>query len=86
VRTCFEIFGRLGARPSDVVLGTMNAGHPGGVLPLKDRALETFHSSSLPDNVYVADATLLPASLGNPPIFTIMAMAKRVSSACKKML
>jgi choline dehydrogenase-like flavoprotein len=85
VRTCFEIFGRLGARPSDVVLGTMNAGHPGGMLPLKDRELETFHSSNLPDNVYVADATLLPASLGNPPIFTIMAMAKRVSSACKEM-
>jgi choline dehydrogenase-like flavoprotein len=37
------------------------------------------HSSKLPDNLYVADASLFPESLGNPPILTIMAMAKRVA-------
>ncbi|HET6814855.1 MAG TPA: GMC oxidoreductase [Actinomycetota bacterium] len=30
------------------------------------------------DNVYVADASLFPESLGNPPILTIVAMAKRI--------
>jgi GMC oxidoreductase len=29
-------------------------------------------------NVYVADASLFPESLGNPPILTIVAMAKRI--------
>jgi choline dehydrogenase-like flavoprotein len=32
-------------------------------------------------NLYVADATLIPHSLGNPPILTIVALAKRVSRA-----
>ena len=41
------------------------------------------HSERLPENLYVADATLLPKSLGNPPILTIIAMAKRVSKICK---
>jgi choline dehydrogenase-like flavoprotein len=57
----------------------MNAGHPGGMLPLTAQEALTMHNSRLPDNVYVADATLFPDSLGNPPILTIMAMAKRVA-------
>jgi hypothetical protein len=84
VKTCFDIFGRLGANASDIFLGTLNAGHPGGMLPLKDHETVSFHSSKLPDNLYVADSTLIPVSLGNPPIFTIMAMAKRVSRMCKE--
>ena len=37
------------------------------------------HHDVLPDNLYVADASLLPRSMGNPPILTIMALAKRVA-------
>jgi choline dehydrogenase-like flavoprotein len=60
-----------------IVLGTMNAGHPGGMLPLTTaQEVETFHHARLPENLYVADATLFPRSLGNPPFLTIMAMAK----------
>ena len=85
VKICFDIFGRLGANASDIFLGTLNAGHPGGMLPLSDQATSTFHSSRLPDNVFVADSTLIPVSLGNPPMFTIMAIAKRVSKVCAEM-
>lgn len=60
-------------------MGTLNAGHPGGMLPLTNREADTFHYAELPENLYVADATLFPRSLGNPPILIIMAMAKRVS-------
>jgi choline dehydrogenase-like flavoprotein len=66
-------------------LGTINAGHPGGMLPLGPQEAETFHHSRLPANLYVADATLFPTSLGNPPILTIMAMAKRVSKLCSQL-
>jgi choline dehydrogenase-like flavoprotein len=31
--------------------------------------------------MYVADATLFPRSLGNPPILTIPALARRVARA-----
>jgi choline dehydrogenase-like flavoprotein len=79
VELCREILGRHGIRREDVFLGTINAGHPGGMLPLTRQEAETFHNPRLPENLYIADATLLPESLGNPPILTIMAMSKRVS-------
>lgn len=41
---------------------------------------DTLHSSLLPENLYIADATLLPKAMGNPPILTIMALAKRIAS------
>jgi choline dehydrogenase-like flavoprotein len=83
VDLCTEILGRLGVRQEDIFLGTINAGHPGGMLPLTDQEATTFHSPRLPQNLYVADASLFPSSLGNPPILTIMALAKRVSRAAK---
>jgi choline dehydrogenase-like flavoprotein len=82
VHECREIFSRLGIREEQTILGTINAGHPGGMLPLTQEDSVTFHSHRLPENLYVADATLFPSSLGNPPILTIMAMAKRISKIC----
>ncbi|MEL7566109.1 MAG: FAD-dependent oxidoreductase [Dehalobacterium sp.] len=75
---CREILSRYGIKKDDIFLGTINAGHPGGMLPLTRHEAETFHNSKLPENLYIADGTILPQSLGNPPILTIMAMAKRV--------
>jgi len=82
VALCREILRRFAGREQPIFLGTVNAGHPGGTLPLTEREAATFHDPRLPGNVYVADASLLPGSLGNPPILTIMAMAKRVSRVC----
>ncbi len=82
VEICAEIHSRLGIKKDSVFLGTINAGHPGGMLPLTKEEALTFHNPRLPENLYVADATLFPGSLGNPPIFTIMAMAKRVCKLC----
>jgi hypothetical protein len=80
VRLCTTIFARLGIQEDATVLGTLNAGHPGGMLPLTLDSAQSFHDARLPDNVYVADASLLPRALGNPPILTIVAMAKRIGS------
>ena len=78
VEICTEILYRFGIGKESTFLGTINAGHPGGMLPLTANEAESFHNPKLPGNLYVADATLFPESLGNPAILTIMAMAKRV--------
>jgi len=84
VDLCNEIFRKLGIKKQDLFLGTLNAGHPGGMFPLTEKEAETFHHSALPENLYIADATLIPKSLGNPPILTIIAIAKRVSNLIKQ--
>jgi choline dehydrogenase-like flavoprotein len=80
--TCRKILKRLGARDDGIFVGTLNAGHPGGMLPLTEKEAAGFHHECLPGNVYVADASLFPRSLGNPPILTIIAMAKRIGTKC----
>jgi choline dehydrogenase-like flavoprotein len=83
VDLCSKILIKLGVKEKDIFLGTVNAGHPGGMFPLTEKEAATFHNSKLPENVYVADASLLPRSLGNPPILTIIALAKRVCAVIK---
>jgi choline dehydrogenase-like flavoprotein len=80
---CKEILRRFGAGDEDMFLGTVIGGHPGGMLPLTEKEATSFHSDRLPENLYVADASLLPKSLGGPPILTIIAMAKRISKICQ---
>ncbi len=79
VAECREILTRLGVPEEEQFLGTLNAGHPGGMLPLTAAESETLHNPKLPENLYVADASILPGSMGNPPILTIMALAKRIA-------
>jgi choline dehydrogenase-like flavoprotein len=78
---CRGILADFGVDPAAIFTGTLNAGHPGGMLPLTAAEARNLHSSRLPDNLYVADATLFPSSLGNPPILTILALARRVARA-----
>lgn len=82
--TCAEIFQRAGVGKERLFFGTVNAGHPGGMLPLNAAQARTFHDPRLPENLFVADASLFPASLGNPPILTIMALAKRIAKICRR--
>jgi choline dehydrogenase-like flavoprotein len=82
--TCAEMFQRAGADKGRLFFGTVNAGHPGGMLPLTAAQARTFHDPRLPENLFVADASLFPASLGNPPILTIMALAKRIAKICRR--
>jgi len=80
-RLAEDVLARLGVPKGRTFLGTLNAGHPGGMLPLTAREAETLRNPRLPANAYVVDATLLPRSLGNPPSLTIMALARKVSRA-----
>lgn len=79
VDDCREILIQMGAKKEDIILGTLNAGHPGGMLPLTPAEASTLHSPLLPENLYVCDASILPQSLGLPPMLTIMALAKRIA-------
>lgn len=74
-----EILVRMGVPENKQFLGTLNAGHPGGMLPLTEKEKDTLHNPALPDNLYVADATILPKAMGNPPILTIMALARKIA-------
>jgi choline dehydrogenase-like flavoprotein len=80
---CIEVLARLGVPRGDVFFGSLNAGHPGGTLPLTGGEREALRDDRLPDGLYVADASLLPRSLGKPPSLTIMALALRVARAAK---
>lgn len=82
VNCCTEIFHRLGKKDADIFFGTLNAGHPGGMVPLTEKDVRTLHPGYLPANLYISDASLFPDSLGNPPILTIAAMAKRIGKLC----
>jgi ferredoxin len=81
---CRRILADFGVDPKSVFLGTLNAGHPGGMLPLTSADAETLHPGRLPANMYVADASLFPRSLGNPPILTILALATRVARVARE--
>lgn len=79
VDLCTEIFGRMGIPAGELFQGTLNAGHPGGMVPLSAAESVTLHHDRLPGNVYIADASLFPAALGRPPILTIIALARKVA-------
>ena len=84
VQVCRKILVNLGVSEDSLVLGTVNAGHPGGMLPLTRREAASLHPERLPENLYVSDASLLPRSLGNPPILTVMALAKAIGKMIKE--
>jgi choline dehydrogenase-like flavoprotein len=79
VEVCIGVLEHFGVPRRDVFFGSLNAGHPGGTVPLTGDERESLHADRLPPNLYVADASLLPHSLGKPPILTIMALARRVA-------
>ncbi len=74
-----EMFARLGVRRPELFMGLLNAGHPGGMLPLTPADAATLHPAGLPPNLWVADASLFPQSPAGPPILTIMALALAVA-------
>jgi len=82
VESCRTILTRAGVRESSLMLGTIHGGHPGGTVPLAAGEAATLHPSWLPRNLYVADASLLPHSLGGPPILLVAALARKVARAC----
>ncbi|MHC1610650.1 MAG: FAD-dependent oxidoreductase [Candidatus Methanospirareceae archaeon] len=72
-----SILEEAGVEPSTFVSTPLRGAHPGGTARIGiavDKDLETEVSG-----LYVADASVLPAAPGAPPILTIVALAKYVS-------
>lgn len=72
-----SILEEAGAKPLSFVSTPLRGAHPGGTAKIGvsvDKNLETEISG-----LYVADASVLPAAPGAPPILTIVALAKYVS-------
>jgi len=59
--------------------GMLNGGHLGGTVPLTKDDVESMHPSWLPQDLWVADLSLMPRSQGLPTMLTTAALALRVS-------
>jgi len=61
------------------VPGMLNAGHFGGTAPLAPEDVPAMRPSWLPEGLWIADLSLLPASQGMPTTLTTAALALRVA-------
>lgn len=84
IALCHEILVNMGIPMDKHIVGLTAAGHPAGMLPLTEAESETLHSPLLPENLYVADATILPKTMGFPPMLTIMALALKIAGRLKQ--
>ncbi len=72
-----SILKKAGADPSTFVSTPVRGAHPGGTARIGEAVDKNLATEV--DGLYVADASVLPASPGAPPILTIVALAKYVS-------
>jgi choline dehydrogenase-like flavoprotein len=61
------------------VNGIIHGGHLGGTVPLTNSDVRSMHPSTLPQNLWVADLSLMPRSQGLPTMLTASALALRVA-------
>jgi choline dehydrogenase-like flavoprotein len=59
--------------------GMLHGGHLGGTVPLTKDDVKTMHSSWLPQDLWVADLSLMPRSQGLPTMLTAAALSLRVT-------
>lgn len=77
-----DILKKMGVEEEKMFTGTLTAWTPGGMMVLDEKSVKEFHHPQLPENVYITDATILPHTLSSFPLFTIMALAKRIAKIC----
>jgi choline dehydrogenase-like flavoprotein len=71
------ILAEAGADPATFVATPLRGAHPGGTARIGDAVDKNLATEV--NGLYVADASVLPATPGAPPILTIVALAKYVS-------
>jgi choline dehydrogenase-like flavoprotein len=73
-----EILRKVGVRPNTLVNTYPAGSHSGGTAAINTVVDTTLRTQM--QHLYVCDASVLPKAPGNPPILTIMALAKRLAS------
>jgi choline dehydrogenase-like flavoprotein len=81
-----EIFRRFGIGREELHLREADSAQSGGALPLAPGDARSLHPATLPENLYLADSTLLPSALGGPHLLTILALARAVARAASARL
>ena len=66
VEICKHILSRFGVSKEHIFLGTLNAGHPGGMLPLSVNEADTFHRDQLPEESLRRRCKSFPAVTRQP--------------------
>jgi hypothetical protein len=61
------------------VTGMLNGGHLGGTVPLTKKDISSMRPSYLPENLWIADLSLIPTSQGMPTILLTSALALKVT-------
>ncbi|MFC1611061.1 GMC oxidoreductase, partial [Myxococcota bacterium] len=72
-----EVLVEAGCKPQTIVVGPVRGAHPGATARIGrvvDRNLETRIN-----NLFVADASVLPEAMGTPVVLTVIALAKRLA-------
>jgi choline dehydrogenase-like flavoprotein len=64
--------------------GMLHGGHLGGTVPLTRSDVSSMHPAWLPENLWVADLSLMPRSQGLPTMLTASALALKVSKCIAK--
>ena len=73
-----NILRQAGANPRSFLTTEVRGAHPGGTAAIGKTVNKEFETEI--NGLYVCDSSLLPASLGNPPVLTIVALAKRLGA------
>ena len=73
-----EILRQVGVKEENIFLNNVRGAHVGGTAAMRKVINENFEIEI--DNRYVCDASVLPSAPGNPPILTIVALAKRLAA------
>jgi choline dehydrogenase-like flavoprotein len=72
-----EILRKIGVKGEDIFVNKPLGGHPGGGVRLGDH-LDTNCQTKI-TSCYCVDNSIIPEPWGQPPVVTIVAMAKRVA-------
>lgn len=71
-----QILRRAGCDPASIVSTPPRGAHPGGTVRIGDQIDSNLRAKLA--GLYVCDASVIPEPCGMPPVFTILALAKRL--------
>jgi hypothetical protein len=73
-----QVMKRAGVK-KPFITGMLNGGHLGGTVPLTKKDISSMKPSYLPEDLWIADLSLIPTSQGMPTILLTSALALRVT-------